>query len=190
MTLGSVEAYSVASGPGSFTGLRVGLSTVKGLAEVYGRPIAPVSRLEAIASLAQRAAEWIASIVDAGRGEVYGALYRRERTGLTLMGEECVLPPLEFLEMVTRKLSPGSVAWVSPEAGRLAIEPWWPGWERKVDALEVVTSVLAPVIGRIGYRWVAEGRVVDSVALEANYVRRSDAERFWKSEPRPSVHAR
>jgi len=75
----SVDVFAVASGPGSFTGLRIGIATMQGLALVNRRPIAPVSALEAHAQLASRSAgagALVACWIDAQRGEVFSALYR------------------------------------------------------------------------------------------------------------------
>ena len=80
-----IDVFAVAAGPGSFTGLRVGLTAVKAWAEVHGKPIAAVSGLEAIAaeSLAAKApgvssAHFIAPFLDARRGQLFGAIYRRD----------------------------------------------------------------------------------------------------------------
>src|ERR1700756_3063278 len=80
--LAHVDSYAVASGPGSFTGLRVGLPTVKAWSEVYGRPIAPVSRLDALARQTISHAPYVAAFIDAHRGQVFGALYGRKDSRL------------------------------------------------------------------------------------------------------------
>ena len=185
VALPDVEAYAVASGPGSFTGVRVGLTTVKGLAEVYGRGIAAVSRLEAIGSEAGGAGEWIASVVDASRGEIYAGLYRRENGRVCLEGEECVLRAEEFVEVVAGAIPGGGVLWVSPDAGLISGAAWWVARERAGDRLQAVRAVFAPRIGRIGYQRAREGKLVDALGLDANYIRRSDAERFWKGGGAP-----
>ncbi len=69
-----VEAYAVAAGPGSFTGVRVGLTAVKAWAEVYGKGIAAVSRLESLAAEASGAKAFVAAFVNAQRGQVFGAV--------------------------------------------------------------------------------------------------------------------
>src|SRR5438445_1935414 len=77
-----IGAFAVASGPGSFTGLRVGLAAVKALAEVLSKPVAAVSRLEALASASKSQGNVIAAL-DAGRGEVYAGQYEvRQRARL------------------------------------------------------------------------------------------------------------
>src|ERR1700693_3055072 len=82
--LDQVDVFAVAAGPGSFTGLRVGLTAVKAWAEVHGKPIAAISGLEAIAAEFLRGetpsasnAQFIAPFLDARRGQVFGAIYRR-----------------------------------------------------------------------------------------------------------------
>ena len=70
-----VEGYAVAAGPGSFTGLRVGIGTVQGLALASGRPCAPISALDALAARAAGSAEWIVAVMEGHRGEVFGGTY-------------------------------------------------------------------------------------------------------------------
>jgi len=69
--MAEVDAFGVASGPGSFTGSRIGLTTVKAWGEVYGRPIVAVSRLELLAWQAWGGTEYVASWADARRGQVF-----------------------------------------------------------------------------------------------------------------------
>src|SRR5580700_3073788 len=70
---GDIDCFAAATGPGSFTGVRVGLACVKGLAEAVGRPAVGISNLRAIASFG--AAPLRAAVLDEHRGEVYGAVY-------------------------------------------------------------------------------------------------------------------
>jgi len=73
LTLHDIEGFASASGPGTFTGVRVGLAAVKGLAEALGRKVAAVSNLKAMADFGTR--ELRAPWIDARRGEIYGAVY-------------------------------------------------------------------------------------------------------------------
>src|ERR1700681_4049874 len=95
--LNQVDVFAVASGPGSFTGLRVGLTAVKAWAEVHGKPIAAISGLEAIAAESLiggapiAANGLVAPFLDARRGQVFGAIYRSksgDAGGLTLASDE------------------------------------------------------------------------------------------------------
>src|ERR1700722_48285 len=71
------ELFAIAAGPGSFTGLRVGLAAVKGWAEVYGKPIAAVSGLEAVAVQSHRTVSALVPVLDARRGQIYFGVYKR-----------------------------------------------------------------------------------------------------------------
>lgn len=185
--LDQVDVFAVASGPGSFTGLRVGLTAVKAWAEVYEKPIAAISGLEAIAyeSLADKAPEalsasLIAPFLDARRGQIFGAVYKRlpgHGTGLQLVTDESILSLDEFLEMIKEKAS-DSVVLVSPTPEVLPfsrIEEVLPGYR-----VITVSPALAPAIGKLGLERAKRGQLVDSLTLDANYVRRSDAEAAWK----------
>lgn len=175
-----VSAYAVAAGPGSFTGVRVGLTTVKAWVEVYGKPAAAVSRLEAIAAQARGAPAYIAAFVDAQRGQVFGAVYRSVGDSLTLVGEEMVIAPGRFIEVAAELARGESIACVSPDASLIAAQEGWKNREKRGETIEQVPATLAAVIGRIGLRRLQQGKSADALTLDANYVRRSDAEIFWK----------
>src|SRR5260370_21695284 len=81
-----VDGYAAGAGPGSFTGVRVGLVTVKAWAEVYGKRIAAVSRLEALAAEAPGGTAWVAAFANARRGKIFGAVYQRNGTSLVRLG--------------------------------------------------------------------------------------------------------
>ena len=116
VTLRDVDVYAVAAGPGSFTGVRVGLTTVKAWSEVYGRPIAAVSRLEAVAAESTGSAPYVAAFVDARRNQIFAALYRRQPTGLERLDEEMVIAPDKFLDWCIAKAGSEKIDWVSPDA--------------------------------------------------------------------------
>jgi len=181
VSMAEVEGYAVAAGPGSFTGVRVGLTTVKAWVEVYGKPVAAVSRLEAIAEQAASSVRRMAAFVDAQRSQVFGAIYQRESGGtLSRLGEEMVIGPGKFVEEAVRLAGQGTMAWLSPDPAALQGETAWKEREAQGEKIDAVSATLAPVIGRIGLRRLREGKAVDALALDANYVRRSDAEIFWK----------
>ena len=178
--MGSVGGYAVAAGPGSFTGVRVGLTTVKAWSEVYGKRVAAVSRLEAIAMQALAENAHVAAFVDAQREQVFGAVFQRRGESLERLGEEMVIPLGRFIESAVELAKAGSISWVSIDAARLASEENWKAREARGESVENVSTALAPAIGRIGMRQLAAGRFTDALSLDANYVRRSDAEIFWK----------
>ena len=180
LSMRDVSGYVVAAGPGSFTGVRVGLTTVKAWAEVYGKPVAAVSRLEAIASQATGGGGYVAAFVDAQRGQVFGGVYRKHGAGPAIVGEEMVIAPGNFVEAASKLAEGEKIAWVSPDAALLANEPVWKARENCGESIGVASATLAGIAGRIGARRLQEGKTTDALGLDANYVRRSDAEIFWK----------
>ncbi len=175
-----VEGYAVAAGPGSFTGVRVGLTTVKAWAEVYGKPVAAVSRLESIAAQATEPVVAVAAFVDAHRRQVFGAIYRKDVGILRRIDDEMVIAPENFVETAVRVVGEERISWISPDVDLLAGAAAWKEREKRGERIEQVCATLAPVIGQIGSRQIREGKVTDALRLDANYVRRSDAEIFWK----------
>jgi len=178
------DLFAVATGPGSFTGLRVGLTAAKGWAEVYGKPIAAVGTLEAIAVQSHHRTRHVAAILDARRGHVYGALYQRPPvppgTGLVRDGDEYVMKPAEFLQQIFAQAADSEVtiATSTPQVISAALEEL--GEKKKHFIVEQVSIILAPVVGQLGFRYAQRGELTDSLTLTANYIRPSDAELNWK----------
>jgi tRNA threonylcarbamoyl adenosine modification protein YeaZ len=203
-----VDVYAASSGPGSFTGLRIGLTSVKAWSEVYGGKIAAVSRLEAIATQAAGESPFVAAFVDAQRGQVFGGLFQREGGVLQRVDEELVIAPEEFLPWVTERAvnertakvppispvvaqhaapersnhtnEPVAVEWISLDPHKLTDLPSWNERAKRGERIQQSSDVLAPWIGKLGLQRAREGRWTDALSLDAQYVRRSDAEIFWK----------
>jgi tRNA threonylcarbamoyladenosine biosynthesis protein TsaB len=93
----SLDGFAVTLGPGSFTGLRIGISTVKGLAFALGRPAVGVSSLAALASQAQPWSGLVCALLDARRGEVYAGLFQAADPRMEPHGAERVLPPEDLV---------------------------------------------------------------------------------------------
>lgn len=161
--LGDIDCFAAASGPGSFTGVRVGLAAVKGLGEALTRPVAAVSNLEAIAWFGT--APLRAAVIDARRGQVYAAVYD---AWLRPVSPEVVTPLAEWLE----RLPAGELEFLTTDRGLL----------RSIEgaAVREVPRALAPAVGRIALDRFRAGRAQDPAAIDANYVRRSDAEMLWR----------
>jgi tRNA threonylcarbamoyladenosine biosynthesis protein TsaB len=163
-----LEGFAVVAGPGSFTGLRVGLAAVKGLAEILRRPIASVSMLEAIAAHAGGAGRVIAAL-DAGRKEIYAGEYHVAAAGRS--GEcvrESLLGQAEFRLLL--ELNAGAeLITPDPEVCELA------GTHLRVCRVDFPN---AAEIARLGLEKIRAGTLVPPDLLEANYIRRSDAEIF------------
>lgn len=180
LTLSDVDVFAVAAGPGSFTALRVGLTTVKAWGELFGRPIVPVSRLELIAAQAREGTDYVVAWADAARGQVFGAVYRRAGTGFERLGDEVVIEPGKFIELAANLTKGARIAWASPDSDCMFATPEWNSRQSLNESFELVSPALAAQIARKAASEFAAGRHVDALLLDANYVRRSDAEIFWK----------
>ncbi len=143
-----IDCFAAASGPGSFTGVRVGLACIKGLAEAAGKPAAGVSNLHALASLGRGPLR--APVIDARRGEIYGAVY--DDRGVLVMPE------------IVARL----------DEWRLTLPPG-------AEIVELSGAMpLAGAIARIALAQFLRGEAGDPAALDANYVRRPDAETLFR----------
>ena len=180
LSLADLSLFAVASGPGSFTGVRVGLTTVKAWSEVFGKPVAAVSRLQALSGYSCGHSPFVAVFADAHRSQVFCALYRRGQDALEQVDQEMVTPPAQFLDWVTAASGAQRVEWISPDPKCITPTAQWAARMALGESIRVISPVLAPVIGRLGLGLARENRLTDSLHLDANYVRRSDAELLWK----------
>jgi tRNA threonylcarbamoyladenosine biosynthesis protein TsaB len=183
LSLSEIDAYAVAAGPGSFTGVRVALTTAKAWAEVYGRGIAVVSRLEALAMKASGTEPRVAAFSDARRGQIFAALYSRVTGRLDRVGDEIVTVPEKFVSWAAEQSGADAIRWVSADPTCLNETPGWPTRRSQGETVDTVSPFLAPVIGRMGHQLALAKRLTTALALDANYVRRSDAEVSWHDRP-------
>jgi tRNA threonylcarbamoyladenosine biosynthesis protein TsaB len=181
--IGQFDVYAVNAGPGSFTGLRVGLAAVKAWAEVFSKPIVAVSGLEAVAMQAHPVSdELIAPLLDARRGQVYAALYRGHDAQMVPEGPQQVCTAEEFLAQLASRSDSSKIRFIStsPAVLQPALERWPASRHAISRVIEPATPVLAPMVGKLAFERAARGEFTDSLRLDANYVRRSDAELLWK----------
>ena len=182
LSLAGLDGYAVCAGPGSFTGLRVGLTTVKAWAEIQSKPIAALSRLAALTVNDSQAGEpLLASYIDARREQVFAALYARLGSAFEPLGEEAVTSLAGFAAKVKDQAEGKPVRWVTPDPKMLESLPDWPPFAASGHILEVARPPFAQRLGLLAYRKFQDGGTTDGLSLDANYVRRSDAEVFWKS---------
>lgn len=146
VALNEIDCFAAAGGPGSFTGVRVGLTAVKGFADATDRKVVGVSNLQAVAWFGS--SELRAAWVDARREEVYGAVYDAQ---LRLVQEEIVAPHAQW----SAGLPAGAVEMTQ-------------------------TRPLARAIAAIAWERMKRGETQDPAEIDANYVRRSDAELMWR----------
>jgi tRNA threonylcarbamoyladenosine biosynthesis protein TsaB len=162
-----VDGFAVVSGPGSFTGLRVGLATVKGLCEVLAKPLATVSMLEAVALIHGCDGPTVTAVLDAGRGEIYGGEYQVS-TGRASAVREYIAKLDEF---ASEAASIHGVRF-TPDA-KIAET-----LQTANAGAKLIAAIHADEIGRIGIRKLVAGDTVDAATIDVNYIRRSDAEIF------------
>lgn len=160
-----VDCFAATSGPGSFTGIRVGLSAVKGLAEAAGKSALGISNLRVLSSFGK--SERRAVVLDARRGEVYAAVYG---ANLSPIAAEIVLPFASWLETLQEPeyefiSTAGTPFWLALQGTRFADMPF----TEAPRSLAAAVALCAETCD-----WL------DPAALDANYVRRSDAELFWR----------
>jgi tRNA threonylcarbamoyladenosine biosynthesis protein TsaB len=167
--LRQLEAIVVVNGPGSFTGIRVGLSTAKGFAEGARIPLVAVSRLEVLAASAGVAC----AALDAHREEIY---LRLAELGLAEPGlTEPAAAPRELLagaEELVALAPPARVAVCDESAARLLATAW-----PNAEELRVAAPTAADAL-RLCAERVARHEFADIEQLDAHYLRRSDAEIF------------
>jgi tRNA threonylcarbamoyladenosine biosynthesis protein TsaB len=160
-----IEAFAVVTGPGSFTGLRVGLAAIKALAEILQKPIAAVSLLEAVTISANSQRNVLAAL-DAGRGEIYAGLYEINN-GVKTLGEYLYTAE-EFSAAANGYLI------VTPDQSVVDLAR-----NAKLDVQQFDRPGSDAII-RLGWKKILRGETVSPEALDANYIRRSDAEIFSK----------
>jgi tRNA threonylcarbamoyladenosine biosynthesis protein TsaB len=159
-----LEGIAVSIGPGSFTGLRIGVSTAKGLAWALGVPIAAVPTLDAMAATLPWAALPVCPVLEARRAEVYASLYRHDGDGLRREWEYLALAPAELAARLTEPtllIGDGAAGITSPHARR-------PPPPRRVPSPACVA-----VLGRERLRL---GDSVGAAELTPLYLRPSQAE--------------
>src|ERR1700685_410424 len=169
-TKSDLSAFAVVSGPGSFTGLRVGLAAIKALAEILQKPIASVSLLESLA-LAGGIQGRVIATLDAGRGDVYAGEYEIAGDTATLIHEQ--VQTKEELLVIAQQSAPGASIVTSD-----------PTLAETMNAAAIPVTLVdvlhAGSIAALGWRKIQAGKIVTPENLEANYIRRSDAEILHK----------
>lgn len=179
LRLNDIELFAAASGPGSFTGIRVGLAAIQGWAAAFRRPAAGISTLEAVAE--EGRAPLTMPLLDARRGEFYARMFRRSQPGARLIPQSdgAILKPsgvIPFLE-----------AHASGERCCVAVR------ENDAPAEELLRSLppsvlrttvsgdLFPAIAAAALRAIKNGQPLSDHDVYGCYIRRPDAELKWKA---------
>ncbi len=167
LKLADVDCFAAASGPGTFTGVRVALACVMGLAEAMGRPAVAVSNLQAVARFGTARLRGVA--LDARRGDIYGAVY--DDAG-RLVTPEVVAKLTPWLQSL-----PGGVEEFLSNDLALNFE----GTRYSNARIVAAPHALAAAVAHIAAERLARGEASDAAGLDANYVRRTDAELSLKT---------
>jgi tRNA threonylcarbamoyladenosine biosynthesis protein TsaB len=178
-TLDDVQLLAVGLGPGAFTGLRVGLATMQGLAFATGVPIVGVSGLDALAVAAHRAVADRKSVIgvwlDAGRQEVFAARYRADPSaafGVSAIEDPVSARPGAVLERWRSTGEPMPAVWIGGGAVTCAADV-----ESGGAAIRILdTPLLAPLVAELGEQIKSASGSVAPHALRPLYIRRPDAE--------------
>jgi len=166
-----LEGFAVSRGPGSFTGLRIGIATVKGLAFASRKPLVGVSSLEALAMQSANSSFLIVTLLDARRGEVYCCRYRYKKENLERETKEDLLPLEKAIQDINEPcvfIGNGSVVYRNLLVDRLAdLAHFEPDFQNTIRA----STVAYLSMGQFQY-----GNTDDVVNFVPVYIRKSDAE--------------
>ena len=168
IALETVDCFGAAAGPGSFTGVRVGLTAAKGLAEALNKPVSAISNLRALAFFGS--SDRRAVLLDARRGDVYAGLYNG---ALQPIQPEVVSKLPVWLEQITPDcefITTAGAPFRAALRGSRFDGSTWTEAPRSLAAAIAYCSELD----------LQQGAALDPISADANYVRRADAELFWR----------
>lgn len=174
VSLAMTELFACTLGPGSFTGVRIGVSTIKGLAMATDRPVVGLSTLEALAANMGAFSGTICPILDAQRGQIYAAAYELDGNFIPQLRHEGRLAaPESFMSLFDREekvlfLGSGAVKYADLINNTLS---------EAIIAPVQFSHVRASVVGCLGLRKFHEGQMLDVMTFTPLYLRLSEAER-------------
>jgi tRNA threonylcarbamoyladenosine biosynthesis protein TsaB len=175
LAIADLDGFAVAIGPGSFTGLRIGIATVKGLALATGKPVAAVPTLEALAWNLPFAACPVCPMLDARKNEVYAALYTFDGRVLAQVMPEMTIPIRELAEKISRKTI------FTGEAAHL--------YRQEIENQFGNSALFAPLsaalpsaatVAELGLGMIQNGKQTAPDSLAPLYIRRPEAEVAWE----------
>jgi len=175
ISIDDIDAFAISIGPGSFTGLRIGVSTVKGLSYASGKPVIAVPTLDAFARRMPFSPYNICPMFDARKNEVYAGLYRWNGHSLKKVITEMAVAPDDLLDLVddtTIFMGDGARLY-----RRLIVE------RMGNDAIFAPPHLMYPcasTVGEIAVEMFKRNEVADTATLRPFYIRKSEAEIRWK----------
>ncbi len=181
IAISDMSGFAVAIGPGSFTGLRIGLATVKGLALATNKPVAAVPTLQALAWNLPYAAYPVCPVLDARKNEVYAGLYRFEGNSLLQVMSETTIPIKKLSERISGKtVFTGEASHIY----RAEIEKQF----GEIALFAPLSAVLpsASTVAEIGLAMIKSGKHSDPDSISPLYIRRPEAEVVWEKRQQQS----
>jgi tRNA threonylcarbamoyladenosine biosynthesis protein TsaB len=170
-SLDNIDGFAVTNGPGSFTGLRVGLSLVKGLVLVTEKPFAGVDTLEAMAALVSNTDFQICPILDARKREVYCALFCYKENQLTRISKNSALKPEDLCKIISKPtVFIGSGLNTYRQLLIDSLEDLY------IEANVLDGDTVAASATRLATNSITNKKNLDLNSLKINYVRKSEAE--------------
>jgi len=176
MTLADIDAFAVASGPGSFTGLRIGLGTAKGLCFATGKPLVLVPTLDAFARSFPFAEHPVCVMLDARRGELYAAVFRWDNGFVKMLDAISAVPEDLFRDLDSPVILAGEGALVYRDRLIALLG------ERALFA-PLISMVPSPAnVAMLGLEKAMRGEFTEASAAEPFYIRKSEAEVKWSQK--------
>ncbi|MFC1858616.1 tRNA (adenosine(37)-N6)-threonylcarbamoyltransferase complex dimerization subunit type 1 TsaB [Thermodesulfobacteriota bacterium] len=177
LTLTELDGFAVTQGPGSFTGLRIGLSSIKGLAVATGKPLVGVSSLDALAMQASFSTFLICALLDARKGEVYCGRYRIENGILKKETREMVCTPAIAVQDITE---PCVLAGDGASFYKQIIVDKIGGLSHFLPLNQNI--IRASTVARLAVTRFKRGESDEINTFAPNYIRKSDAEMKRKTK--------
>lgn len=171
ISLSEIDGFAVTKGPGSFTGLRIGMSTVKGLAVASGRPVVGVPTLESLAMQSGIFNLLVCPMIDARRGEVYFASYRFGLHRLYAQHKEQVVLPQNILSELQEPcvfIGNGAIVYRHNIIDKLGDQAYFASSGQHI--------IRGATVAMLGLSRIATGEIDEIESLVPNYLRKSDAE--------------
>lgn len=175
LQIADMDAYGVTVGPGSFTGLRIGLATIKGFALACSKPVAGITSLSALAYPLRENPELLCPAIDARKGEVYAQIYKAGQNALNPVCQAWVCAPEALAEYIgqldtpCRFMGSGALLYRDLLERRLG--------EFALFAPDAANHIRAGVVGEMAWHRVSRGQAQSGFDLVPEYIRESDAER-------------
>lgn len=172
LTIAGCEGFAVTTGPGSFTGLRIGISTIKGLGFATKKPVAGVSTLDALAYQFPSFPHLVCPVLDARKGQIYTSLCEYDGyMKWKRLVDDCATEPRQWLKQIQRLcLFVGDGATVYGELIRETLGSF------AYFAPPYLNKIRASVVAYIGMRQILNGQIADVARLVPHYIRKPDAE--------------